>query len=129
MPRINHIALYTSDLDRSREFYEKYFSATSGSRYHNQSTGLQTYFLSFPSSDVRLELMTRPGLSERPDHSMNEGFIHLAISVGSAQAVDALTARLMADGYHCMSGPRTTGDGYYESVVTDPDGNLLEITV
>lgn len=129
MLQINHVALYVADLDRSRRFYEQFFSASANERYHNPRTGLQTHFLRFPGNDVRLEIMTRPGLSARADRSMNEGFIHLAFSVGSAEAVDALTARLVAAGYPCLSGPRTTGDGYYESVVADPDGNLIEITV
>ena len=116
--KIDHIALYTDDLERARAFYEHYFAATANDRYHNVKTGLQTYFLRFPGSDTRLELMTR-----------RTGFIHLAFSVGSREAVDCLTETLVAAGYPCLSGPRTTGDGYYESVVTDPDGNLLEITV
>lgn len=127
--RIDHVALYTLDLERSRAFYETYFGATANTRYHNPVTGLQTYFLTFPGSATRLEIMTRPSLLPRAERSMNEGFIHLAFSVGSKEAVDTLTAKLQSDGYACLSGPRTTGDGYYESVVVDPDGNLLEITV
>lgn len=127
--KINHVAMYVRDLEASRLFYERYFAATANSRYHNPKTGLQTYFLAFPGNAVRLEIMTRPEVSPRDERMMNEGFIHLAFSVGSREAVDALTARLQADGYPCLSGPRTTGDGYYESVVADPDGNLLEITV
>ena len=98
-------------------------------RYHNPKTGLQTYFLTFPDSATRLELMTRPGLAPGGERMMREGYIHCAFSVGSREAVDRLTAQLVADGYPCLSGPRTTGDGYYESVVADPDGNLLEITI
>jgi len=97
-------------------------------KYHNKNTGLQTYFLSFPDSETRLEIMTRPELSGREDRAMNEGFIHLAFSVGSKEKVDELTERLVKDGFRCLSGPRTTGDGYYESVVEDCEGNLLEIT-
>lgn len=129
MLSINHVALYTRDLEASRAFYEQYFEARANTRYHNPQTGLQTYFLTFPGSDVRLEIMTRPALTTREERAMNEGFIHLAFSTGSKEAVDALTARLQAAGYPCLSGPRTTGDGYYESVVADPDGNLLEITI
>lgn len=127
--KINHVAMYVRDLEASRLFYERYFAATANARYHNPNTGLQTYFLGFPGSDVRLEIMTRPGLSPRAERAMNEGFIHLAFSTGSRDAVDALTARLQADGFACLSGPRVTGDGYYESVAVDPDGNLLEITI
>lgn len=127
--KIGHIALYTDDLEKSREFYEKYFGATANQKYHNPKTGLQTYFLSFLDNDVRLEIMTRPGLTERKDRIMNTGFIHLAFSTGSREKVDELTERLVKDGFPCLSGPRTTGDGYYESVVEDCCGNLLEITV
>ena len=127
--KIDHIALYTADLERARAFYERHFGATANDRYHNPKTGLQTYFLTFPDSATRLELMTRPGLAPGGERMMREGYIHCAFSVGSREAVDRLTAQLVADGYPCLSGPRTTGDGYYESVVTDPDGNLLEITV
>lgn len=127
--KIDHIALYTNDLERARAFYEHYFAATANDRYHNVKTGLQTYFLRFPGSDTRLELMTRPQLTDSSERVLRTGFIHLAFSVGSREAVDRLTETLVAAGYPCLSGPRTTGDGYYESVVTDPDGNLLEITV
>ena len=106
----------------------KYYQAKTNEKYHNKNTGLQTYFLSFPDSETRLEIMTRPELSVREDKSMNEGFIHLAFSVGSKEKVDELTERLVKDGFRCLSGPRTTGDGYYESVVEDCEGNLLEIT-
>ena len=126
--RINHVAIYVNDLEKTKEFYTKYFQARSNQKYHNKNTGLQTYFLSFPDSEVRLEIMTRPELSTRKDKIMNEGFIHLAFSVGSKEKVDELTERLIKDGYRCLSGPRTTGDGYYESVIEDCEGNLIEIT-
>ena len=126
--KINHVALYTENLEKSKKFYEKYFKAQANDKYHNTKTGLQTYFLSFPGSDVRLEIMTRPELSSREDRIMNTGFIHLAFSTGSKEEVDMLTKRLVEDGFRCLSGPRTTGDGYYESVIEDPDGNLIEIT-
>ena len=126
--KINHVAIYVNNLEKTKEFYVKYFQANANEKYHNKNTGLQTYFLSFPDSGTRLEIMTRSGLSVREDKSMNEGFIHLAFSVGSKEKVDELTERLVKDGFRCLSGPRTTGDGYYESVVEDCEGNLLEIT-
>lgn len=126
--KINHMALYTGNIEKSKDFYMKYFEAVPNEKYHNPKTGLQTYFLRFPGSDVRLEIMTRPEISEREDKVMNKGFIHIAFSVGSKEKVDSLTGRLIADGFKCLSGPRTTGDGYYESVVEDIDGNLVEIT-
>jgi len=126
--KIDHVAIYVNNLEKTKEFYVKYFQAKTNEKYHNKNTGLQTYFLSFPDSETRLEIMTRPELSGREDRAMNEGFIHLAFSVGSKEKVDELTERLVKDGFRCLSGPRTTGDGYYESVVEDCEGNLLEIT-
>lgn len=125
--KIAHIALYVRDLECSRRFYETYFGGVSNTKYHNPKTGLQTYFLSFDGS-VRLELMHRPECSDGCREEYAFGFTHLAFSTGSRTSVDALTARLAADGYTVTGHPRTTGDGYYESVVLDPDGNRIEIT-
>lgn len=124
--KIAHIALYTNDLDRARTFYQTYFEGVAGELYHNPKTGLQTYFLSF-ADGARLELMTRPQLSAAAD-GLCVGWAHVAFAVGSRENVDALTARLRTDGYVVVSGPRVTGDGYYESCVLDPDGNTVEIT-
>ena len=126
--KIDHIALYVKDLEVSKSFYETYFGAKPNQLYHNPKTGLYTYFLSFDSG-TRLEIMWRPNLSKRLDRVMNEGLIHFAFSVGSKEAVDTLTQKIIAAGYECFSAPRTTGDGYYESVILDPDGNMIEITV
>ena len=125
---IEHIALYVSDLDAMRDFYVKYFGAISNSGYHNPATDFRSYFLTFKSG-ARLELMTRPEISDRTKPIFESGFIHLAFSVGSKEAVDILTAQLKADGFSVISGPRTTGDGYYESCISDPEGNQIEITV
>ena len=122
--RIEHIALYTGDIERLRSFYIKYFSAVSGEMYHNPKTGLKTYFLTFEGG-ARLELMTRP---ETKDEERNP-YIHTAFSTGSKEKVDSLTKRLENDGFVIAGQPRVTGDGYYESVVLDPDGNFIEITV
>ncbi len=124
--KITHVALYTNDLTRIRAFYETYFGGVAGALYHNPKTGLQTYFLSF-ADGVRLELMTRPQLKLAAD-GMHIGWAHLAFQAGSCAEVDALTARLQADGYPVVSGPRVIGDGYYESCILDPDGNTVEIT-
>lgn len=124
--KIEHVSLYTKDLARARAFYETYFGGTACALYHNQKTGLQTYFLSF-ADGARLELMTRPGLADAAE-GLRVGWAHLAFSTGSRAQVDELTARLRADGYPVVSGPRVTGDGYYESCVLDPDGNTVEIT-
>ena len=126
--KIDHIALYVKDLEVSKSFYETYFGAKSNELYHNPKTGLHTYFLSFDSG-TRLEIMWCPNLSKRLDRVMNEGLIHFAFSVGSKKAVDTLTQKIIDAGYVCFSQPRTTGDGYYESVILDPDGNMIEITV
>lgn len=124
--KITHIALYTNDLARASAFYETYFGGVAGALYHNPKTGLQTYFLSF-ADGARLELMTRPQLGPAAE-GMHVGWAHLAFQAESRAAVDALTARLQTDGYTVVSGPRVTGDGYYESCVLDPDGNTVEIT-
>jgi lactoylglutathione lyase len=126
--KIEHIAIWSGDIERLKQFYASYFGAEAGPKYSNLKTGFESYFLTF-SSGARLELMARPDV-ELVDRSGQEfmGYAHLAIAVGSEAAVDRLTARLQEDGYGCLSGPRHTGDGYYESVVLDPDGNRIEIT-
>lgn len=132
MPSIEHAALWTPDLERARHFYERYFDARAGARYENPRKQFTSYFLSF-TSGARLELMHKPtvaaALAGDAPGTEREGYAHLAFSVGSEAAVDALTDRLRADGYRIAGDPRRTGDGYYESVVQDPDGNLVEITV
>lgn len=124
--KINHIALYTKDLEKLKSFYEKYFNAASNEMYHNPKTGLKTYFLSFEDG-ARLELMTSPKIEESEKSLYKNGFIHLAFSVGSKEKVDELTESLKNEGYAVINGPRTTGDGYYESCILDPDGNQIEI--
>ena len=126
--RIDHIAVYSDDIEQEKEFYVRYFNGTPNAMYHNPRTGLRTYFLTFVDG-ARLELMTRPGLDSAEKTEFRTGYTHLSFSVGSKEEVDALTLRLKEDGYPVLSGPRTTGDGYYESCVRDPEGNLLEITV
>ena len=125
--RIEHLALYTLDPAPLRDFYRTYFGAEEGAPYHNPKTGLSTWFLTFPDGGCRLELMTRPGVEAPPAASFRAGYTHLCFSLGSRGAVDALTARLAADGFSVKSGPRVTGDGYYESCVLDPDGNEVEL--
>lgn len=123
------MALYCRDLDGMKTFFEKYFNGTSNNLYHNPRTNLRTIILSFPDGTSRLELMTRPEVEGDNESLFHAGFIHLSFAVGSKEAVDELTATLKADGYETLSGPRTTGDGYYESCVRGPEGILLEITV
>lgn len=126
--RIEHIALWTRDVERLRAFYEHYFGATAGTRYENQRKQFQSYFLSFEDGP-RIELMHSPRVGGADPGEQRFGYAHLAISLGSEPAVDALTGRLRADGFAVIDGPRRTGDGYYESVVLDPDGNRIELTV
>lgn len=126
--KIEHIALYTKDLERIKNFYKKYFLAASGDMYYNEKTGLKTFFLTFDDG-ARLEIMTRPEINDCEADHFKTGYIHMAISVGSHQKVDELTKMISMDGFEIVSQPRTTGDGYYESVVLDPDGNFIEITV
>ncbi len=127
---IEHMGLWTDNLERLKSFYETYFGASAGDRYVNPRKQFESYFLTF-ASGPRLELMRRPNLLERHDSgdAPRAGYAHLAFSVGSKQQVDDLTARLRAAGCPVVDGPRTTGDGYYESSVLDPDGNRIEITV
>ena len=126
--KIEHIALYVNDLEGAKDFFVKYFDAASNEGYHNIKTDFRSYFLSF-SDGSRLEIMTKPDLTDSGDLLNRFGYAHLAISTGSKDAVDTLTAKLNADGYPVLSGPRTTGDGYYESCILGFEGNVLEITV
>lgn len=125
--RIEHVALYVQDLEAARTFFERYFGARAGAPYHNERTGFRSYFLTFDDG-ARLEIMTRPSMTELKKPSARTGYAHIALSMGSKDAVDALTARLAADGYEVLSDPRTTGDGYYESCILDAEGNQIEIT-
>lgn len=128
MMKIEHIAMYVQDLEKAKEFFVKYFAAGSNALYHNPNTDFKSYFLSFDDG-ARLEIMQKPGVEAQTENQMRTGFIHMAISVGSKEQVDKLTETLKQDGYTVTSGPRTTGDGYYESCVVAVEGNLIEITV
>lgn len=110
--KIEHIALYVNDLEASRNFFVKYFGATSNDGYCNPKTNFRSYFLSFEDSS-RLEFMSKPEMSDPPKNLARTGYVHIAFRVGSREKVDELTAALQADGYEVVSGPRTTGDGYY----------------
>lgn len=125
--RIEHAALYVKDLEGAREFFVRYLGGVSNNGYHNPQTGFRSYFLRFEDG-ARLELMTRPELEDLPKPACRTGWAHLAFSVGSRERVDALTRELRTAGYKVLSGPRTTGDGYYESCVLDMEGNQVEIT-
>lgn len=126
--RVEHIAMYINELEQARDFFVKYFNAVSNDGYHNQTTNFRSYFLSFEDG-ARLEIMNKPGMSDGEKELARTGYIHIAFSVGSREAVDELTERLQKDGFHVISGPRTTGDGYYESCIVGIEGNQIEITV
>ena len=123
---ITHAAVYTPDLERSKAFYMKYFNAESNAKYEN-SKGFSSYFLSF-SKGVKLEIMSHTKLEYRQAIDKVTGINHIAFAVGSKEEVIALTERITGDGYALLSPPRTTGDGYFESCIADPDGNRIEIT-
>ena len=152
--KIEHVALFCRDLEAMRQFFLDYFEAVSNEQYHNPRTGLRTYILSFPNGGARLELMkqreqseacfdsaesrqksTEGQLMSRPDtieadpSKPHIGFIHVSFAVGSKEAVDAKTVELRDAGYQVVSGPRTTGDGYYESCILGPEGIQIEITI
>ena len=124
---IEHMAMYVNDLEGARAFFEKYLHATANEGYHNPSTGFRSYFLRFDDG-ARLEIMHRPQMDDHEKTHSRTGYAHIAFSLGSREAVDALTERMKQDGYSVTSGPRTTGDGYYESCVVGIEGNLIELT-
>lgn len=126
--KIEHIALYANDLEGARKFFMKYLGAQSNDGYHNPRTNFRSYFLSFDDG-ARLEIMNKPEMTDLPKDLVCTGYAHIAFSVGSKEKVDALTAQLKSDGYEIVSGPRTTGDGYYESCIVAIEGNQIEITV
>ena len=125
---IEHIAMYVNDLEKAKDFFVKYFNATSNDGYHNKTTDFRSYFLEFDDG-ARLEIMNKPIMEDDKKALTRTGYIHIAFSLGSKEAVDELTERMKNDGYEVISGPRTTGDGYYESCIVGIEGNQIEITV
>lgn len=125
--KIEHIAMYVNNLEAARDFFVKYFHAVSNEGYHNRTTDFRSYFLSFDDG-ARLELMNKPGMADPEKDLVRTGYAHIAFQLSSKKAVNELTARLKADGYSVISGPRTTGDGYYESCIVGIEGNQIEIT-
>lgn len=126
--RIEHVAMYVSDLEGAKLFFEKYFSAISNNLYYNKKTGFKSYFLTFDDG-ARLEIMNKPDMDDAEKSLQRTGPVHIAFSVGGKEKVDALTAQMKQDGYDILSGPRITGDGYYESLILAYEGNLIEITI
>lgn len=125
--RIEHIAMYVNDLEKAKEFFVRYFNAKANNGYHNKATSFRSYFLSFDDG-ARLEIMNKPNMVDLQKAPARTGYIHIAFSLGSKEAVNNLTNRLKNDGYIVVSGPRTTGDGYYESCIIAIEGNQIEIT-
>lgn len=128
--KIEHIAIWARDIEQLKNFYERYFGATSNDKYTNNEKNFSSYFLSF-GSGTRLEIMQMTSVPETTNNPYTQftGFIHIAIAVGSVETVDSLTSELAQAGYDVLDGPRKTGDGYYESIVLDPENNRVEITV
>ena len=127
--KIEHIAIWAEDIELLRAFYVKYFNLDCGDKYVNPTKGFTSYFLSFGTDKTRIELMNVPNLKNAESRDKLKGLAHFAISMGSKERVNELTEQLRADGYTILSEPRTTGDGYYESAIADPEGNCVEITV
>lgn len=126
--KLEHIAVWVDDLDQLREFYCKFFDASCGDKYFNPAKGFTSYFLLFAGGGCRIELMNRSGIGANEGTRWEKkGLAHLAICVGGKDKVDALTERLRGDGHTIAGEPRTSGDGYYESAVLDPEGNYVEI--
>lgn len=122
--KISHIALFVQDLDGGRDFFIKYFGAKANELYHNPVTGFSSYFLSF-NGGAQIELCHKPDMT--PARENMTGYAHIAFSMGSREAVNELTALLNSSGYQTISGPRVTGDGYYESCIRGFEDNLIEI--
>lgn len=126
--KIEHVGLFVNDLEKTVSFYEKYFGASASDKYHNAKTTFSSRFLTF-ADGARLEVCTREDLNQDKLSGYPLGYMHLAISLGSKEKVNEVSAQIEADGYTHLSGPRVTGDGYYESVVLDPEGNQIELTI
>ncbi|MGN5651485.1 VOC family protein [Bacillus sp. Brlt_9] len=125
--KIEHVAIWVNDLEAMRDFYKQYFGGEENSLYHNPKKQFESYFITFEGG-ARLELMKQVGIDDVLQ-TQTIGYAHIAFSVGSKEKVNELTNTLREAGYPVLNGPRTTGDGYYESVVSDPEGNQIEITI
>ena len=123
--RVEHVAIWVRDLERVREFYVAKLGASSGARYHNPTTGFSSYFVSF-GEGCRIELMQRADVAARPE-ARTAGYAHLSLTLGGRAEVDRAVASLRQQGVAIESEPRTTGDGYYEAVILDPEGNPIEL--
>lgn len=128
MMKIDHIAIWAEDIELLRKFYMRYFNMNCNDMYVNPNKNFSSYFLSFENEGARIEIMNIPGKDAPASRGDLKGLAHFAISVGSKENVDDMAARFKEDGFTILSGPRTTGDGYYECAISDPEGNYVEIT-
>lgn len=126
--RIDHIAIWAEDLELLRKFYMQYFDMNCNDKYVNSTKNFSSYFLSFSDGGARIEIMNIPGKDSPASRGDLKGLAHFVISVGSKRNVDDMASRLKKDGFTILSQPRTTGDGYYECAIADPEGNYVEIT-
>ena len=127
--KIEHLAIWAKDIEKIKTFYPEFFELSANEKYFNPTKKFSSYFLLF-ASGARIELMNRPEISKQlEDLEQNLGLSHFAIALGSKQKVDDLTHNLRIKGYSILGEPRTTGDVYYESVIADPEGNQIELTV
>ncbi|MBW8687373.1 VOC family protein [Chitinophaga rhizophila] len=125
---IDHLAIWVDDLEKMREFYLTYFDTTCNKRYVNPVKQFYSYFITFNQGGSRIELMYRPDIQGgMPDRGSNKGLAHLAITVGNRHKVDSMVAQLRNEGYTIAGEPRISGDGYYEAVILDPEGNWVEL--
>lgn len=128
MMKIDHIAIWAEDIELLRKFYMRYFNMNCNDMYVNPNKNFSSYFLSFENGSARIEIMNIPGKDAPASRGDLKGLAHFAISVGSKENVDDMAARFKEDGFTILSAPRTTGDGYYECAISDPEGNYVEIT-
>lgn len=127
---LEHVAIWTDNLEQLKDYYVKYFHAIPNDKYHNQKKQFQSYFLNFKSG-ARLEIMSMPGIPDNKNDTIvmqHRGIIHLAFGVDTMREVEEKARQLQSDGFKVLSGPRKTGDGYYEFETLDPDNNRLEVT-
>ena len=126
--RIEHIAIYVNDLDAAKDFFVTFLGGVSNSGYYNEKTGFKSYFISFEDG-ARLEIMNKSNMIDDPKMLNRTGYAHIAFSVGSKEKVNEVTEKAREAGFEVVSGPRTTGDGYYESCIVAIENNQIEITV
>lgn len=129
MIKIEHIAIWVHDLEKMKAFYTHWFEFHSNDKYVNPKKGFSSYFLSSGDGNCRIELMTRDNDLHSPLAKDTYGWAHIALNLGSKEQVDILTEKMIAEGVKCAGATRWTGDGYYESVIEDPEGNKIELTI